>query len=134
MNKDLRLAPEENPYRREKGKYDYEEQPYEADAFDEGAKAQLTKALEIWEKDRLDRPEVEKEIRDVVWDYKCDEDNLLDTEWVVKQILAIKPTEEEIRKDERERIMAWRYEICPHDEAYEKRECDACWQTLKEGQ
>ena len=43
-------------------------------------------------------------------------------------IQAIEPL---IRQDERERIFTWLYEICPHNEAYEKRECDACWQALK---
>lgn len=39
-----------------------------------------------------------------------------------------------VRKQERDRILNWRYEICSHNEAYEKRECDACWQALKGGE
>ena len=40
------LTDEENPFRRKQGEYDYNEQPYEADAFDEGAKAQLKKMVD----------------------------------------------------------------------------------------
>ena len=41
-----------------------------------------------------------------------------------------------IRKDERERIIAWGIEPCPHwadvSEKVIKRDCSLCWQALKE--
>lgn len=52
-----------------------------------------------------------------------------------KQILALFPSEEQVRKEakreERERIATWRLELCPHGEVYVKRDCDICWQALK---
>ncbi len=105
-------------------------------------------------KDRLDRPELREKLKEGGF-----------TEWDIKTILAIKPTEEEIRhpllekihktnvyylrelksqveeavKDERERIILWGHEYCPHagppndDPTQEKMYCNACWQALKEG-
>lgn len=44
-------------------------------------------------------------------------------------------TDNEIRKDERERIFRWGDEDCPHNNTVRlkvKRGCIACWQALKE--
>ena len=46
---------------------------------------------------------------------------------------------EEAKKQERERIIAWGLEICPHwsegktkEVGVLKRDCSLCWQALKE--
>ena len=59
---------------------------------------------------------------------------------IADQILAlIEPLIEEAKKQERERIIAWGLELCPHwsdertrDVRIMKRDCSLCWQALKE--